>query len=602
MAFDPDKYIKKNKGPSTSAFNPDAYLRKNKPQEPPEDMTIADKILEPIIYGGEALDRFSGAPIRAGIGALQDDDPETGFWETAYDQFGEPTRLAPTGKEIAQNAGVSDDVIYEDAPIVGDITKSGLAGFGVDVLADAGVIASAGSKLLGAGARAIPAVEGAIKSRAGKSAMKAVSQASTDLKVAKVLQKSRADKIGTTLLDEGLGKYLNKPVKLIEEIKGKGKLISKYSDDTTNLIKKVSAQLPEPFDVKKMFDDITIEDLQSRLDPELATKLDAGDADRYEKILKKYLKIDTSRYRGIEKLQALKKDIGKKLNSDTFFNPQDKSIALEKEVLRDIYRKLNSEISNAVEGIKVNTDNGLVDAGSIISGNNEKISAMMDTLEMLDKIPAKELRGMSGSQELVDLMVSGLTGVAVGGATGSTGLGLAAAGAYGGSKLGKNIADKIPALEARLLDSTLKGDVLPNKTIMGAQVPRVMSTQRSNSREPQSLPMELVKMKVPRTSQGILENRELIEMKIAQERPEMLENIQYVFDNEPESLPDVLPVISKFFPQIFERDEYGRIDGKIIDPQMKIKAEKDTMNDDGLTNSERMLIIDNLNKTGEFPL
>lgn len=109
---------------------------------------IGDMALEGGLWALDKLDSVTGAPTRAAIGAIQDDkNPVSAF----ANQFGKDTSLAPTGKTIMQKAGVSDDALSDTFPSLynedgeglqlqkggwADFTKSGVAGFGVDILAD----------------------------------------------------------------------------------------------------------------------------------------------------------------------------------------------------------------------------------------------------------------------------------------------------------------------------------------------------------------------------------------------------------------------------------------------------------------------------------
>jgi hypothetical protein len=74
---------------------------------------IGTKILHGVEAVGRAIDSYTGAPTRKAIGALQDgDNPISAF----KDQFGENPDLAPTGKQIAQKAGVPDTPLSQVAP------------------------------------------------------------------------------------------------------------------------------------------------------------------------------------------------------------------------------------------------------------------------------------------------------------------------------------------------------------------------------------------------------------------------------------------------------------------------------------------------------
>ena len=121
-------------------------------------------------------------------------------------------------------------------------------------------------------------------------------------------------------------------------------------------------------------------------------------------------------------------------------------------------------------------------------------------------------------------------------------------------------------------------------------------------REPQSLPEQLVRFKIPRTSESVLENADMVKAKIAQQAPEMFDDIQEVLDNHPEKVGDLLPLLQTMAPHLLEDDKYGRIDGVIIDPVKKQMAREDLNLNEDLSNSQRMLMMNQLNKTGEFEL
>lgn len=77
MAFNPDKYLaEKTAAAEPQAFNPDQYLaEKTAVQQTPEDPGVfakaASTLLQPIAKGMEALEQFTGVPLRAGINEIQ---------------------------------------------------------------------------------------------------------------------------------------------------------------------------------------------------------------------------------------------------------------------------------------------------------------------------------------------------------------------------------------------------------------------------------------------------------------------------------------------------------------------------------------------------
>jgi hypothetical protein len=154
MAFDPDEYLRKNSAPEKpqSGFDPDAYLAKHEPQvfNPTGVITDAAKSFGNAALGamnvaGRAVDRFTGAPMRAAIGAAQNANSVSDIVPNAvsagFKQFGSDPELAPTGEDIVKKAGVPEGI------------PSKVAGIGMDLAANpmnfipADAIASGASKL-----------------------------------------------------------------------------------------------------------------------------------------------------------------------------------------------------------------------------------------------------------------------------------------------------------------------------------------------------------------------------------------------------------------------------------------------------------------------
>jgi hypothetical protein len=107
--------------------------------------------------------------------------------------------------------------------------------------------------------------------------------------------------------------------------------------------------------------------------------------------------------------------------------------------------------------------------------------------------------------------------------------------------------------------------------------------------------------KIPRTSTGVLEYGPMVIEKIASVDPMAAQTLQEVLVSRPDEIPDAIMELSQKMPQLFEKDPYNRVDGKIMDPGSKMKAIGDTMARVGLTNTQKIKIIDDLNMTGIFP-
>ena len=91
------------------------------------------------------------------------------------------------------------------------------------------------------------------------------------------------------------------------------------------------------------------------------------------------------------------------------------------------------------------------------------------------------------------------------------------------------------------------------------------------------LPLQLVEYQIPRNSDQILANKDVVLAKIAQmsNDPAMTEMFADALNKHPEKLKKVLPALILKFPDLFEPDDYNRVDGKIFDPMMKQKALND---------------------------
>lgn len=589
--------------------------------EAEDDSYLGEDVIKGIATAGEYLDRYTGSPTRAAISAaLEGKNPIS----AGASAVGEPTSETPSGKDIARQVGVSDDVIVEDAPVIGDITKSGLVGFGIDLAADPVALFSGAIKVAGKAARSIKPIRIALKTRASKQAFKAMAQMSTNSKLKEVFNKTMPQIVGQHLVDADLAKYLNKPEKLLEAIRGKetasytskkigskvvdfpvkdysGGIISDISRETDDILKQVASKVDD-VDVSDVVDRVSQRNIRLRIDPESAEAFSAQDIARYDKKIKEFLKPlgGKADKRSVVELQELKRNIGKKIQSKEFFAPQDKKMIAEKMAMMDIYHELKRTIEGALDGVPVQFAGEVADAGALVGLNNQKVTSLMDVTSLLENVPASELKKPSTAQAITNLLTSGAVGLGVGAMTNSTTAGLVAGGAYGATKFGEQIAKKIPGAEASAISNFLKPGALPKKTLIPTGVRQLRHLDEDNGREPQSIAEDLARTPIPRDSSRILENKDFIKAKALEQAPEIYDQLSDVLDNDPEAISEILPAITRAAPHLFERDAYDRIDGVIIDPMMREKAAKDTMNRQDISNMDKIEIINELNKTGQF--
>lgn len=128
-------------------------------------------------------------------------------------------------------------------------------------------------------------------------------------------------------------------------------------------------------------------------------------------------------------------------------------------------------------------------------------------------------------------------------------------------------------------------------------------TELINNRKPQSvpnIPEQFIRTPLPRSTQGLMQNKNFVLGKIAQMAPEMFEGIKDVFDHDPERLTELAPVIAQQMPHLFTRDKYNRFDGRIMSEKDKQRAIQDTLTNSSLNSIQQAEIITKLNKDGLY--
>jgi len=122
-------------------------------EEPSALKQFGAKALGKVAEAAEWFDARTGAPSRKAIGVLQEDFTDVpGAWEAAKQQYGAPTQLAPTGKQLSIRAGVPTTSLSEVAPGMfsdtgeewlkfrkggfADVSPAGVTGLVTDITAD----------------------------------------------------------------------------------------------------------------------------------------------------------------------------------------------------------------------------------------------------------------------------------------------------------------------------------------------------------------------------------------------------------------------------------------------------------------------------------
>lgn len=119
----------------------------------------------------------------------------------------------------------------------------------------------------------------------------------------------------------------------------------------------------------------------------------------------------------------------------------------------------------------------------------------------------------------------------------------------------------------------------------------------------------LADYEIPRSTSAILQNKDAVLAKIAQvtDNPQMVQMLDDALNKHPDKLEPVIQAISTQFPNLFTTDKYNRVDGKIFhpDPMMKQQlihqAYEAVKNRDNLSNTEKAMLWNGLNKDGSLP-
>ena len=130
-------------------------------------------------------------------------------------------------------------------------------------------------------------------------------------------------------------------------------------------------------------------------------------------------------------------------------------------------------------------------------------------------------------------------------------------------------------------------------------------TRKLPGRMPQSTmisPRELINYKIPRTTQGILDNKDKVIAKLIQQGvpEEMVDTIEQALHEDPEAVGNIAPLVLQQFPTIFERSKYQVFDGIIAGPDRAKAADAISKRED-LNSIQRAKAIDGINKSGKMP-
>lgn len=244
--------------------------------------------------------------------------------------------------------------------------------------------------------------------------------------------------------------------------------------------------------------------------------------------------------------------------------------ATDKAVFKEIWDQIDNKVNQIAKG-------GNEAAGSLVKYNSD----LSDMLHLKNMTQNARLEGLS-SLSLPEMILGTAATTAAASAVGMPMGGLAYVPARAAMKMSEtNFPAYMAPIQHGIADIS-KNAISGVNQLSKAPARAVGLGMASSGRIGQiNLPLQLVKYQIPRNSSEILANKDVVIAKIAQmsNNPVMTDMFKDALEEHPEKLPKVLPALVLQFPDLFEPDDYNRIDGKILDPQLKQKALKDIQND-----------------------
>lgn len=336
------------------------------------------------------------------------------------------------------------------------------------------------------------------------------------------------------------------------------------------------------------------------------------------------------RHWSLQDMLTLRTNVGERMSSPTFY--MDTANSTEKDVLLSLYRNLREEISSKLEGIPTkikNVDGSPMSAATYYDLQSDAIHRMIQAKTLLRKEVLKGNKAPDAAASIIALVTGGAM---YGGATAANmmmggnaaipatalGIGAAAAG-YGAAKSatpgvlasGANIlrsgigaAQRNPEPLARVLGAGSRklrdNYVMENES----KYPKVFG------REPQSVDVQSIK--IPRSVQGILQNKEAVLEKLAAQgiSDNVYRAVAYGMNKSPKNLSNVLPLLMQEYPDMFEDNQsnyssaddkyYNLLDGKFIDSNEAAAAADSISKRSDLSSVQRAKIINEINKNKKW--
>lgn len=342
----------------------------------------------------------------------------------------------------------------------------------------------------------------------------------------------------------------------------------------------------------------------------------------------------------LSEMHELRKNIGKQVADRSFYASADQAMRTETEALRDVYREIGNVIETQLRGKNIRIGKQEVDAADYYKAQNNRLKSYLDLSSMLEFQPTQALKSPDTAATIASMLAQGAVYGTAGAGAALAGIpinpiGAGLTGAMFGA--GRSAAKTVEASTPEYLTSIFKtmGKVAPIvpsavKTGViqyareGEFVPTLNSQKAPNGMErPKALPSDSYKMfpnlnpenkgsmitpkqminyKIPRSTQGILDNKEMVMGKLIQNGvpDELVNTIAQALDTDSEDIANIAPMIVAQFPHIFEKSKYQVFDGVIASTERAKAADAISKRED-MNSVQRAKAINGINKSGKFP-
>lgn len=543
------------------------------------------------------------AAARGGLNALKRNpfgyDPESNYAQLEK-EMGVTDR--PIGDFTKPIEGFVPDFI-ENIPV------NQATGLATEIVADPFMVAGKAAKGMGA------VSGGTMAERAIKNTEKALVRISdkSPNDTSELLNKNKLDSVSRTMQEKGLIKYITNPKRLKEKLEGisvnkeGARFPGKRSPVkvTRGLLDEVGGELGQS--IKDMGGDMALpkqvlaDDISGKL-REMNESISSGSAFSELDDLKTRKTVDGIIKTTVGKPHLTVQDlVDLKRAAQEYIYEINKSQASDvqgSKNLKNIYQTIADTVDDTLNSFAVSDKVAEPSAGLKFLKKNQEYSDLVTLKDIVKDSNYNALKELVPADMLPGMMVAGGAGAAGGMNPAVAAGGYAAARGIVGS-----MGDAAPSWTARAQNALDTG--LPGKAqnyFNKARVPGVMmrGVQGNPGREPQALPFQLIEYQIPRDSEAILANKDVVLAKIAQmsNDPNLTAMFKDALETHPEKLTKVLPALVLKFPDLFEDDDYNRVDGKIFDPMLRQKALTDIRNSRKYSTREKAQLSKRLEMEG----